>query len=175
MKHLLLFPLVFFLSPARADITHTMQSVVSVSTLGASTTSNRVGTTVSLQGSNVTPTANSVANAIGSLDLSDAAITDGIPTVDYDTSFAVTTSGDSWSVQETYIEGDAQPALLSGTVTDGVITALPIFSDVTAISGGDPGSVTMSLASDQAMSVSLSDMGAGTTATMQSSITLEID
>jgi len=175
MRHLLLLPLVFLLSPARADITHTMQSVVSVSTVGASTTANRVGTTVSLQGSNVTPTSNSVAGAIGSLDLADAGITSGIPTVDHDTTFSVTTAGDSWSVQETYLEGDAQPSLLSGTVTDGVMPALPIFSDVTSISGGDPGSVTMTLASDQAMTVSLADMGAGTTATMQSTISLEID
>ena len=175
MKHLILLPLVFILSPARADITHTMQSVVSVSTLGASTTSNRVGSTVSLQGSNVTPTANTVSGNIGSLDLADAAITNGVPTVDYDTSFAVTTAGDSWSAQETYIEADPVPSLLAGTVTDGVITALPIFGDVTSVSGGDPGSVTMSLASDQAMTVSLENMGAGTTATMQSTISLEID
>jgi len=175
MKRLLTTLLLLAGTPAMADITHTMQSVVSVSTLGASTTSNRVGTTVSLQGSNVTPTANTVSGNIGSLDLADAAITSGIPTVDYDTSFAVTTTGDSWSVQETYLEGDAQPTLLSGTVTNGVITALPIFSDVVAVSGGDPGSVTMSLASDQAMTVSLENMGAGTTATMQSTISLEID
>jgi hypothetical protein len=160
---------------AKADITHTLQSVVSVSTVGASSTANRVGSTISVSGSNVTPAANTVSGAIGSLDLADAGITNGVPTVSYDTSFTVTTAGDSFSVSESYLEADAVPSLLAGTVTNGVVTALPIFGDTVSVSGGDPGSVTMSLASDQAMTVSLSDMGAGTTATMQSTMSLEID
>ena len=173
MKKFLL--LLLLAAPAQADITHTLQSVVSVSTVGASSTANRVGSTISVSGSNVTPTANTVNGAIGSLDLADAGITNGVPTVSYDTSFAVTTAGDSWSVSETYIQADAIPSLLGGTVTNGVVTALPVFGDTVSVSGGDPGSVTMSLASDQAMTVSLSDMGAGTTATMQSTMSLEVD
>ena len=174
MSKLLL--LLFLAAPAvKADITHTLQSIVSVSTVGASSTANRVGSTISVSGSNVTPTANTVGGAIGSLDLADAGITNGVPTVSYDTSFVVTTAGDSFSVSESYIQADAIPSLLGGTVTNGVVTALPVFGDTVSISGGDPGSVTMSLASDQAMAVSLTDMGAGTTATLQSTMSLEID
>ena len=174
MSKLLL--LLLLAAPAvKADITHTLQSIVSVSTVGASSTANRVGSTISVSGSNVTPTANTVSGAIGSLDLADAGITNGVPTVSYDTSFVITTTGDSFSVSESYIEADAIPSLLGGTVTNGVVTALPIFGDTVSISGGDTGSVTMSLASDQAMAVSLTDMGAGTTATLQSTMSLEID
>ena len=81
MKKLL--PLIFLVSaPAYADINHSIQNVVSVSTLGASSTSNRVGTTFSASGTNVTPTAGDTANAIGTLDLTDSAITNGVPTID---------------------------------------------------------------------------------------------
>ena len=109
MKKLFALLLLFSPSVALADINHSIQNVVSVSTLGASSTSNRVGTTFSAAGSNVTPTANTVTNAIGTLDLTDAAITNGVPTIDYTTSYGVTTAGDAWSVTESYVQGDAIP------------------------------------------------------------------
>ena len=68
MKKLLTLLLLFSPSVALADINHSIQNVVSVSTLGASSTSNRVGTTFSASGTNVTPTAGDTANAIGTLD-----------------------------------------------------------------------------------------------------------
>tara|TARA_Y100001973_G_scaffold89826_1_gene136617 strand:+ start:60 stop:581 length:522 start_codon:yes stop_codon:yes gene_type:complete len=173
MKRLLIPFALLLAGPCYADITHTLQSVVSVSTVGASTTSNRIGSTISLSGSNVTPTANTVSGNIGSLDLAD--ITNGVAGISYDTSFEVTSEGDSWSVQESYLEADAIPDLLSGDVTDGVISSLPIFGDVVSVSGGDPGSVEMTLDSGQELSVTLTDMGSGTTATMQSTMSLEID
>mgnify|MGYP005722372393 FL=1 len=174
MKKLL--ALLVFASPTAvlADISHSIQNVVSVSTLGASSTSNRVGTTFSSSGTNVTPTANTVTNAIGTLDLTDAAITNGVPTIDYTTSYSVTTAGDAYSVTESYVQGDAIPS--SGTtVTAGVVPALPIFGDTTTVSGGDIGTTAMTMASDGAMTVNLSDTGAGVTAQMSNTIKLEID
>ena len=82
MKKLLTLLLLFSPSVALADINHSIQNVVSVSTLGASSTANRIGTTFSASGTNVTPTACDTANAIGTLDLTDAQITNGIPTID---------------------------------------------------------------------------------------------
>ena len=108
MKKLL--PFIFLVSaPAYADINHSIQNVVSVSTLGASSTSNRIGTTFSASGTNVTPTAGDTANAIGTLDLTDAQITNGVPTIDATTTYAVTTAGDAWSVSESFIQGDSIP------------------------------------------------------------------
>ena len=173
MKKLL--PFIFFVSaPAYADINHSIQNVVSVSTLGASSTSNRIGTTFSASGTNVTPTAGDTANAIGTLDLTDAQITNGVPTIANTTSYAVTTAGDAWSVSESYIQGDAIPS--SGTtVTNGVVPALPIFGDTQTISGGDIGTTAMTMDSGGAMTVNLSATGAGVTAQMSSTIKLEID
>ena len=174
MKKLLALLLLFSPSVALADISHSIQNVVSVSTLGASSTSNRVGTTFSASGTNVTPTAGDTANAIGTLDLTDSAITNGVPTIDNTTTYAVTTAGDAWSVSESFIQGDAIPS--SGTtVTNGVVPALPIFGDTQTISGGDIGTTAMTMDSGGAMTVNLSATGAGVTAQMSSTIKLEID
>ena len=174
MKKLLALLLLFSPSVALADISHSIQNVVSVSTLGASSTSNRVGTTFSASGTNVTPTASETAGSIGTLDLTDAQITNGVPTIDSTTTYAVTTAGDAWSVSESFIQGDAIPS--SGTtVTNGVVPALPIFGDTQTISGGDIGTTAMTMDSGGAMTVNLSATGAGVTAQMSSTIKLEID
>ena len=175
MKKLL--PFIFLVSaPAYADINHSIQNVVSVSTLGASSTSNRVGTTFSASGTNVTPTAGDTANAIGTLDLTDAQITNGVPTIDNTTTYAVTNSGDAWSVSESFIQGDSIPtSFLATTVTNGVVPVLPIFGDTTTVSGGDIGTTAMTMDSGGAMTVNLSATGAGVTAQMSSTIKLEID
>ena len=171
-----LIPFLFVMSaPAYADITHSIQSVASVSTIAASAMSERIGSSISVAGTNVTPKANTVAGQIGSLDLADAGITNGVPTVDYDTSFNVVNTGDAFSASETYIEADAIPSLLSATVTNGVVPSLPLLGKNTVTSGGDVGSVAITLDSGQALTVNLSDMGAGTTATLQSTITLGLD
>ena len=171
-----LIPFLFVMSaPAYAYITHSIKSVASVITVAASAMSERIGSSISVAGTNVTPKANTVAGQIGSLDLADAGITNGVPTVDYDTSFNVVNTGDAFSASETYIEADAIPSLLSATVTNGVVPSLPLLGKNTVTSGGDVGSVAITLDSGQALTVNLSDMGAGTTATLQSTITLGLD
>ena len=172
-----LIPFLFIVSSPTAvlaDISHSIQNIVSVSTLGASSTANRIGTTFSASGTNVTPKANTVADAIGTLDLTDAAITNGVPTIDYTTSYSVTNNGDAWSVSESYIQGDAIPTA-GTTVTNGVTPTLPVFGDTTTVSGGDIGTTAMTMDSGGAMTVNLSNTGAGVTAQMSNTIKLEID
>ena len=174
MKKLLALLLLFSPSVALADINHSIQNVVSVSTLGASSTANRIGTTFSASGTNVTPTAGDTANAIGTLDLTDAQITNGIPTIDATTTYAVTTAGDAWSVSESFIQGDSIPTS-NTTVTNGAVPALPIFGDTTTFAGGNIGTTAMTMDSGGAMTVNLSATGAGVTAQMSNTIKLEID
>jgi len=172
-----LFPFIFLVtSPCYAEITHSLQNIVSVSTLGAQSTATRIGSTFSSQGTNVTPTANDTANLIGTLDLSDDGISNGVPTIDYDTSYSVTDAGSAYSVSETYLEADSIPtSFLGTTVTNGVVPSLPIFGDTTTVSGGDIGSTAITMDSGGAMTVTLTDAGAGVTAQMSSTIKLEID
>ena len=175
MKKFLSLILLAFPTASFADITHSIQSVASVTTVAASATSERIGSSISVAGTNVTPKANTVAGQIGSLDLADNGIANGVPTVDYDTSFNVVNTGDAFSASETYIQADAVPSLLSATVTNGAVPSLPLLGKNTVVAGGDPGSVAITLDSGQGLTVNLSDMGAGTTATLQSTITLGLD
>ena len=122
----------------------------------------------------MTPTASETANAIGTLDLTDNQITNGVPTIDSTTTYAVTTAGDAWSVSESYIQGDAIPTA-GTTVTNGVTPTLPVFGDTTTVSGGDIGTTAMTMDSGGAMTVNLSATGAGVTAQMSNTIKLEID
>ena len=82
-------------------------------------------------------------------------------------------TGDAWSASETFLQGDST-STTAATVTNGV-AALPLLGSYTVVSGGDPGSVAITLDSGQALTVDLTDMGAGTTATLQSTITLGLD
>ena len=173
MKKFLPLILLAFPTATFGDVTHSIQSVASVSTLGASATTERLAASISVSGTNVTPKANDTANLIGSLDLADAGIANGVPTIDYDTSFTVTNSGDAFSVSETYLQGDSTSTTAS-TVTNGV-AALPLLGKYTVVSGGDPGSVAITLDSGQGLSASLADMGSGTSVTLQSTITLGLD
>ena len=65
-----------------------------------------------------------VKNWLGSLDLADAGITNGVPTVDYDTSFNVVNTGDAFSASETFLQGDST-STTAATVSNGV-AALPL-------------------------------------------------
>jgi hypothetical protein len=76
--------------------------------------------------------------------------------------FTITTAGDSFSYSETYTGGDNTPAVLSTTVTSGVVPALPIFGNTTTTSGGVAGTLAGSISSDSAMTITAG--GAGTTA-----------
>tara|TARA_Y100001938_G_scaffold65078_1_gene90446 strand:+ start:646 stop:1155 length:510 start_codon:yes stop_codon:yes gene_type:complete len=166
-----LFLLLLLATPASADITQTLQSVVSVKVDQAYSDTQRIGSSITISGNNVTPASGGTDDALGTLDMS--SITAGVPDLEGDTTFSVTNNGDSFSVTETYIEADAIPTVLSTTVTDGVVSSLPILGDTTTYSGGDVGSLDASLDSGQTMSITAGN--AGTTGTMQSSITIEID
>ena len=169
MKKLLL--LLLLAEPVRADITQTLQSVVSVKVDAASTAADRVATALTISGTNVTPTSGGTAGAIGTLNL--GSVTSGVPSVEADTTFVVTNAGDNFSVTENLIVGDTIPSLLSATVTSGVIPSLPVFGSTTSTAGGVASTLAATLDSGHTMTVTSG--GAGTTGTAQATITIEVD
>ena len=139
-------------APARADITHKIQSSVSLSVDGAGSVAIRQPSSMAVSGSNVTlgtaPTLSSLTSgtALG--------YTPG--------AYSITTAGDSFSYSESYTEGDDVPTVLSTTVTAGVVPALPVFGNTTTTSGGVAGTLAGTIATDGAITVTAG--GAGTTA-----------
>ena len=166
-----LFLLLFLAAPVRADITQTLQSVVSVKVDAASSAANRVATALTISGTNVTPTSGGTAGALGTLNM--GSIVSGVPALEADTTFVVTNAGDNFSVTENLIVGDTIPSLLSATVTSGVVPSMPVFGDTTTSDGGVAGTLAATLDSVHVMTVTSG--GAGTTGTAQATITIEVD
>ena len=139
-------------APAQADITHKIQSSVSLSVDGAGSVAIRQPSSMAVSGSNVTlgtaPTLSSLTSgtALG--------YTPG--------AYSITTAGDAFSYSESYTEGDDVPTVLSTTVTAGVVPALPVFGNTTTTSGGVAGTLAGTVATDGAITVTAG--GAGTTA-----------
>ena len=164
MKRLaLVLGITLFAVPVQADITHKIQSSVSLSVDGAGSVAIRQPSSLAISGNNVTLdtaskfTAFSSGTALG--------YTPG--------AYSITTAGDAFSYSESYTEGDDVPAVLSTTVTSGVVPALPIFGSTTTTSGGVAATLSGSLASDNAMSITAG--GAGTQAIAQIITELKIN
>lgn len=136
--------------PAQADISHKIQSSVSLSVDGAGSVATRIPSTYSISGNNVTL---DTAGGLGTLTAGSAV---GYTPADY----SVTTAGDAFSLTESFIEGDATPS--ATTVTSGVVTALPMLGSTTTTSGGVAGSLAGTVATDGALTITAG--GAGTTA-----------
>ena len=147
--------------PAKADITHKIQSSVQLTVDGAASQASRIGSTLAVSGSNVSL---DTVPVLGTLSAGDAV---GYTPGEY----SITTAGDAFSYSESFIEGDATPSNTS--VSSGVITSLPMLGNTTTTSGGVAGTLAGTIATDGAMTITAG--GAGTTATGQVVLSLEIE
>ena len=173
-----------FSSPAMADIIHTISASTQLRVDAAATESTRIGSSYSVQGSNITATTmGGLAAQTGAT--AAAGHTDGV--------YTVATAGDAFSLTESFTLGDATNTIGSGVdvtahtytaeVTGdnaapainsyGTVMDLPAFGETTTSSGGHAGSLAGSIATDGA--ISLTAGGAGTTATGQVVTTLTIN
>lgn len=151
MKRLaLLTSLTLLAAPAHAEITHKIQSSISLSVDGAASAAKRIGSTYAVSGNNITLDS---AGGLGTLTAGSAV---GFTPATY----SVTTPGDAFSFTESFIEGDATPS--ATTVTNGAVTALPMLGDTTTTAGGYAGTLAGTISTDGAMTITAG--GPGTTA-----------
>ena len=151
-KALLLLTASLLAVPAQADITHKIQSSVSLSVDGAGSVAIRQPSSMAISGSNVTL---GTAPTLGTL-------TPGTALGYTPGAYSITTAGDAFSYSESYTGGDNTPAVLSTTVTAGVVTALPAIGNTTTTSGGVAGTLAGTIATDGALTITAG--GAGTSA-----------
>ena len=172
-----------FSSPAMADIIHTISASTQLRVDAAATDSTRIGSSYSVQGSNLTATTmGGLAAQTGAT--AAAGHTDGV--------YSITTAGDAFSLTESFVMGDAVNTIGSGVdvtahtytaeVTGdnaapainsyGTVMDMPAFGETITSSGGHAGSLAGTIATDGA--ISLTAGGAGTTATGQVVTTLTI-
>ena len=171
MKKLL--PLLLLVaSPSYADITQKFTTSAQISVDMPFVTTQKLGTTYSLSGSNITPSVTSggstTSGAIGGLNL--GSLTDGVPAL-IQTDKAITTAGSAFSITETATIGDATPSAI--TPSSG-ISALPHLSGQTTVgSGGTAGSLGMTSVSSGIHTCTAG--GSGTSCIGSTTVTIEID
>jgi hypothetical protein len=160
MKRLaILFGMMPFLGvgAAHADVTHKLSSSVQLTVNAAATQVERIGTTYSVSGNNVTtqytPSGGSATSSIGSLTISDGV--GAIPTL----SATQATAGESWSFTQSFTQGDA---ISSGSPTVGQVGN---FSSQVSTAAGTAGDLAGTI--DTSGTIAVTAGGAGTQATGQ--------
>ena len=169
MKKLVFLFLLLSASPSKSDILHSVTSSVKLQVDVAASAAKALPTSYSVSGTNITPTYDSTANAIGGMNV--GSLTSGVPAA-LETTFAVTTPGDSFSLSESWQTGDTTPSATS--LTNQAVSSLPMLGETTTTAGGSAGSLAGSIASDHAIT-SLTPGNAGTSVTGQVITSIQID
>ena len=133
MKRLL--PFIFIVSaPAYADMTHNISSSVKFESLSAASTADKIGSSYSIIGNNVTTVDSNSAATLGGFGTTSS----GVPSISFP-SATQATSGEAFSIAQSYVEGDATPG---SAVTVGTV---PNFSDLTSTSAGSVGTAAVAI------------------------------
>ena len=164
-------PIIFlFGAPAaRADLVHTLSTSTQLSVNGAATVSERIGSTYTVSGTNIKVGAGN-SDVFGGLTAGSATAAATMKAGTYD----VNTAGSAFSFSESWLQGDAIPAIGSGVdVASGVVADMPAFGETTTQSGGVAGTLAGTILSSGVMTLTAG--GAGTTATGQFVSTISVD
>ena len=158
MKKLLIL-LLLAPAPANADISIKHTASTSLSVGGAQVQAVRVPSSYSVSGNNMKVTTGEHFGKLTAPTATAAAILDV-------GAMEVNTVGSAFSYSESYLQGDAIPAIGSGIdVSTGVVADMPAFGDSTVISGGVAGNLQGTVLSSGLVTVQAG--GAGTTGVAQ--------
>ena len=146
--------LLLFAAPVKADITHKLTSSVQLQVNAAATNVERIGSSYSVSGNNVTtqytPDGGSATNSVGAMTITSGV--GSIPTL----SAVQATAGESFSFTQSFTQGDA---IVSSAPTVGAVSPL---SSQTSTSAGTAGSLAGTI--DSSSTIGLTGGGAGTSA-----------
>lgn len=139
--------------PARADISHKLQSSIQLQVDAAATNVTRIGSSLSISGVGVNTTDGTTAGTISTGTISSGVYSPGT------ISASQATSGETFSYSSAFTQGDAVP---TAAVTVGDAAN---FSNITSTSAGTAGSLAGTISTSGAITVTAG--GAGTVATGQ--------
>tara|TARA_R100000234_G_scaffold47324_1_gene28310 strand:- start:10 stop:495 length:486 start_codon:yes stop_codon:yes gene_type:complete len=130
-----LFSLILFISaPAFADMNHSISSSVKFESLSAASTADKIGSSYSISGNNITTVDSNSAATLGGF----GTASNGVPSVTFP-SATQATSGEAFSFTQSYVEGDQTPG---SSITVGTV---PNFSDITSTSAGSVGTAAVAI------------------------------
>ena len=133
MKKLLLLAALCVPSAAYSDIQSTITSSVKLESLSAATSADKIGSSYSISGTNITTTSGDAASVGGF-----GSVTSGVPSVTMP-SATQTVAGETFSYTQSYLEGDATAG---SAPTVGQVNN---FSDLTSTSAGSVGTAAVTL------------------------------
>ena len=171
MKKLL--PFLFLMSaPTYADIKQEFVTSAQISVDMPYVVTNKVGTTYSLSGNNITPSVTvgdtTTSGKIGGINV--GSLSNGVPAM-IQTDTTITTAGSAFSKTESVIMGDATPSAV--TPSSG-IASLPVLGGQTTIgSGGTAGSLGLTSLSSGVHTCTAG--GSGTSCIGSTKVTITID
>ena len=171
MKKLL--PFLFMLSaPVYADIKQEFVTSAQISVDMPYVVTNKVGTTYSLSGNNITPSVTvgdtTTSGKIGGINV--GSLSNGVPAM-IQTDTVITTAGSAFSKTESVTMGDATPSAV--TPSSG-IASLPVLGGQTTIgSGGTAGSLALTSLSSGVHTCTAG--GSGTSCIGSTKVTITID
>ena len=133
MKKLLLLAAFCIQFPVFADIQSSFTSSIKLESVSAGTSADKIGSSYSISGTNVTTTSGDAATVGGF-----GSLTNGVPSVTMP-SATQTVAGETFSFTQSYLEGDATAgsAPTVGTVSN--------FSDLTSTAAGSVGTAAVTL------------------------------
>tara|TARA_R100001510_G_C7541534_1_gene128892 strand:+ start:58 stop:549 length:492 start_codon:yes stop_codon:yes gene_type:complete len=131
-----LLPFLFFCTPSSvlADLNHSIMSTVKLEALSAATSADRIGSSYSISGSGITTVDANDESTIGGF----STVTNGVPSLTTITA-SQSTSGDSFSFSQSYLEGDSTPTSAAS------VGEIPNFSDITSTSAASIGTAAIGL------------------------------
>ena len=159
-------------SPAFADIKQEFVTSAQITVDMPFVTTQKVGTTYSLSGNNITPSVTvgdtTTSGKIGGINV--GSLSNGVPAM-IQTDTSVTTSGSAFSKTESVIMGDATPSTV--TPSSG-IAALPVLGGSTTVaSGGTAGNLALTSLSSGVHTCTAG--GSGTSCIGSTKVTITID
>lgn len=135
MKKLLLLVALCMPSAAYCDIQSSISSSVKLESLSAASTADKVGSSYSISGTNITLVDSNSNSTVGGF----GAVSSGVPAVTMPTA-SITNAGETFSFSQAYLEGDATP---SAAITS--LGTVQNFSDLTSTAAGSVGTASISL------------------------------
>ena len=127
--------------PARADLTHKIQSSISLQVGGAVTTAQRIGSSFSISGSGVDTTDGTTANTVSAGTITSGVYSPGTIAVTQDV------PSEAFSFSQSYTQADAIP---TSAVTTGNTAN---FGSIVSTSAGTAGDLAGTIASDGTMTI----------------------
>ena len=134
MKKLLSLLLVAGIPTAYADISHSITSSVQIEAVSAGSTADRIGTSYSISGNGIATVDSSDVSTVGGF----GTLSDGVPELTLVIA-SQSTSGDTFSFSQSYLEGDAVPSSAAS------VGEIPNFSDITSTEAATIGTADIEL------------------------------